>query len=84
MKDFGEMTRIPDSDLFEYELSAKEAKSIENHYTLKWQQKGSDQWHETISPYSFPPQIGEMDLHLFGEGNHHHAYHFLGAHIKYY
>ena len=82
LKDFGEMNRIPDSDLFEYELSAGEAKTIESHYSLKWQQKGSDQWHETISPYSFPPQIGELDLHLFGEGNHHHAYHFLGAHIK--
>ena len=82
LKGIGEMKRIPDSDLFEYELSPNEANTIDYHYSLKWQQKGSQLWHETISPYSFLPQIGEIDLHLFGEGNHHHAYHFLGAHIQ--
>ena len=82
LKGFGEMKRIPETDLFEYELSAKEAKSLENHYTLKWQQKNNIEWHETISPYSFQPQIGELDLYLFGEGTHHHAYQFLGANIR--
>ncbi len=27
-----------------------------------------------------PPLIGDFDLHLHGEGNHHHIYDFLGAH----
>ena len=31
-------------------------------------------------PYFFAPQLSEFDLHLFGEGNHHHIYYKLGAH----
>ncbi|MET0498725.1 MAG: 1,4-alpha-glucan branching protein GlgB [Steroidobacteraceae bacterium] len=31
-------------------------------------------------PYYFAPQLTELDLHLFGEGNHHSIYHKLGAH----
>ncbi len=33
-----------------------------------------------IDPYTFGPQLGELDLHLFGEGSHWHAYRMLGAH----
>ena len=32
-------------------------------------------------PYSFPPTIGELDLHLFGEGKHEEIYNKLGAHV---
>jgi 1,4-alpha-glucan branching enzyme len=32
-------------------------------------------------PYSFPPTIGELDLHLFGEGRHEEIYKKLGAHL---
>src|SRR6185436_9503592 len=32
-------------------------------------------------PYSFPPTIGEIDLHLFGEGKHEQSYDKLGAHV---
>lgn len=31
-------------------------------------------------PYRFSPTIGEMDLHLFGEGRHEQLWNFLGAH----
>ena len=37
--------------------------------------------HCDIDPYSFAPQIGDFDLHLFGEGRHRHAYRMLGAHL---
>src|SRR5256885_1267212 len=33
---------------------------------------------DTIS--SFTPTVGELDLHLFGEGKHEHIYEKLGAH----
>ena len=79
LKGIGIMTRLPNSDVFEYHLDS--TMTLETHFSLKWQEKNSGNWHETISPYSFPPQIGELDLHLFGEGNHHHAYHFLGSHL---
>src|SRR5258705_7826513 len=32
-------------------------------------------------PYSFPPTVGELDLHLFGEGKHEEIYQKLGAHV---
>jgi len=31
-------------------------------------------------PYYFAPQLSDLDLHLFGEGNHHALYRKLGAH----
>ncbi len=32
-------------------------------------------------PYSFGPILGDLDLHLFKEGNHHRIYDKLGAHL---
>ena len=34
---------------------------------------------ETEDPYSFGPQLGELDLHLFNEGRHFEMAHALGA-----
>ncbi len=79
-----DMQRIPDSDIFEISLPKKEQveQYISTHGRIRWQEKGSDTLHETISPYSFEAQIGELDIHLFSEGKHHHAYRFMGAHLK--
>jgi 1,4-alpha-glucan branching enzyme len=33
-------------------------------------------------PYAFPPTIGEVDLHLAGEGRHEELYGKLGAHLR--
>jgi 1,4-alpha-glucan branching enzyme len=33
-------------------------------------------------PYAFAPILGELDLHLFGEGRHHHVHRHLGAHPR--
>ena len=33
-------------------------------------------------PYHFMPGVGEMDLYLFNEGEHHQIYDVLGAHIR--
>ena len=35
-----------------------------------------------LDPYSFPPVIGDYDLYLMGEGNHHVLYDQLGAHPR--
>ena len=32
-------------------------------------------------PYSFPPVLGDLDVHLMAEGNHHRAWSKLGAHV---
>ncbi|MDR2430344.1 MAG: 1,4-alpha-glucan branching protein GlgB [Puniceicoccales bacterium] len=33
-------------------------------------------------PYAFLPTLGELDLHLFNEGNDHRVYEKLGAHLR--
>ena len=33
-------------------------------------------------PYRFPPTLGELDLHLVGEGRHEELYERLGAHVR--
>ena len=33
-------------------------------------------------PYSFPPTLGELDLHLISEGRHEELYERLGAHVR--
>src|SRR5579859_5515554 len=33
-------------------------------------------------PYCFWPTLGELDLHLFGEGTHERLWDRLGAHVK--
>src|SRR6185436_15139903 len=40
-----------------------------------------DQTITTRDPYSFLPTIGDVDLHLFGEGRHEEIYRKLGAHL---
>ena len=35
-----------------------------------------------IDPTSFPPTVGELDLHLFGEGRHERLWEALGAHPR--
>jgi 1,4-alpha-glucan branching enzyme len=41
--------------------------------------KGNDPAYSTAS--AFPPILGEIDLHLFGEGRHERIYEKLGAHV---
>ena len=33
-------------------------------------------------PYRYPPSLGELDLHLIGEGRHERLWDVLGAHVK--
>jgi len=78
----GEMQRIEGTDVFEYRLDGAQAAKIPQHYRIEWLDKDDDQRHALTSPYSFAPQIGDEDLLFFGEGRHHHAYRFLGAHPR--
>src|SRR5690606_24442161 len=40
-----------------------------------------DSW-EREDPYRFGPTIGEVDLHLFGEGSHRQLWNVLGARVR--
>jgi 1,4-alpha-glucan branching enzyme len=35
-----------------------------------------------LDPYSFPPTMGELDVHLASEGRHEDIYERLGAHVR--
>lgn len=77
--DFGPMQRVENTDLFIAELP--QDASIPQHYSLRWIDKADQQSHQFVSPYSFTPFVGDLDLELFAAGNHFHAYRFLGAHL---
>jgi 1,4-alpha-glucan branching enzyme len=70
------MQRLPDTAIFEW---YGDPDKVPERYRLIWR----DDWHcEHIShdPYCFLPQVPDLDLYLFGQGKHWHAYRFLGAH----
>jgi 1,4-alpha-glucan branching enzyme len=49
-------------------------------YTITFEDR-SGYLEEREDPYSFGPQLGEIDLYLLGEGTHRKLYDKLGAHI---
>jgi 1,4-alpha-glucan branching enzyme len=71
------LTRIENTDLFEWRGAAD---SLPDRYQFAWTDRDGIEW-VTYDPYCFPPQLGDLDLHWFGEGRHLHAYRFLGAHL---
>ncbi|MFF8642542.1 1,4-alpha-glucan branching enzyme [Streptomyces sp. NPDC015345] len=49
-------------------------------YRLRVTYDGPDAVHEYEDPYRFLPALGELDLHLIGEGRHEELWKALGAH----
>lgn len=50
-------------------------------YVLRLESFTGEEWTEA-DPYSFGPILGEIDLHLFAEGNHWEIYRKLGAQLR--
>lgn len=75
------LERVEGSDLFVAEISAEQQKQLPQHYTVTWVEADGSQ-HKMVSPYSFWPQLGELDLHLYAEGRHWNIYDVLGAQPK--
>ncbi len=71
------MERVGDSDLFQWRGPAG---SVPERYRLVWRDETRRE-HIAHDPYAFPPQLSDYDLHLFGEGNHWHAWRFLGSRV---
>ncbi len=62
--------------LFEIQLEARlEPRDAHLRYTAHT----GDSW-EAITPYIFDPLLGDLDLHLIGEGRHLRLWEILGAH----
>ncbi|WP_373019732.1 1,4-alpha-glucan branching protein GlgB [Thiomicrorhabdus sp.] len=75
------LERIEGSDLFVVVIDAEQKALLPLHYKVLWTEADGSR-HSLVSPYTFLPQLGELDLHLFAEGRHWHLYEVLGAHPK--
>jgi 1,4-alpha-glucan branching enzyme len=69
------MEKIDPAGLFEVVTRIKKIPA----YKLRIHQ--GDEVSTIRDPYSFPPTLGELDLHLFAEGRHEQIYNKLGAHV---
>jgi 1,4-alpha-glucan branching enzyme len=50
-------------------------------YQVRFEFADGSMWQHD-DPYRFPPSVGELDLHLFGEGTHRRLWECLGAHVR--
>jgi 1,4-alpha-glucan branching enzyme len=72
------MTRVNQEGLYEAEIPTSVADT-----TYQFQVEDSRGQVTTMhDPYAFQPMLGELDLHLFGEGQHYQIYERLGAHAR--
>lgn len=71
-----ELIRIEGTDFFEWRGLGRQ---IDDHYQVQWDDR-HNQVRKEYDPYSFAPQLGELDIHLFSEGQHWNIYKILGAH----
>jgi 1,4-alpha-glucan branching enzyme len=78
----GPMSRHEGTDTFEINISKRQKEKLPQHYSLRWIEKGSQESHTQVSPYSFQPILGDFDLGLFAAGTHLHVYRFLGARLQ--
>jgi 1,4-alpha-glucan branching enzyme len=73
-----ELERIHPGGVFEGVIEGAE---LPLRYRLEVDYERGDSF--TIEdPYAFGPTIGELDLHLIGEGRHEEIYEKLGAHVR--
>ncbi len=72
------MKRIEGTDVFEKHWKGG---SFEKAYTLRIENHDGHVW-EQEDVYRFAPMLGDMDLHLIGEGNHYEKYRIMGAHVR--
>jgi len=75
------LLRVTGTDLFTAKISPQQKTMLPEHFSMTWLEPDSTE-HTMVSCYTFLPQIGELDLHLFAEGQHWNLYDVLGAHSK--
>ena len=71
------LVRLGDSDLFAW----AGARLASQPPLLRWRDAAGNA-HEGPDAYSFPPLVDPVDLERFAAGQHHHAWKFLGAHLR--
>ena len=75
------LQQLSNSACFVARLTDEQKQRLPAHYSVEWDE-GDGIRHHSISPWSFLPQIGELDLHLFAEGRHWQIQNLLGAHPR--
>lgn len=72
------MSRIEGTDLFEVLWADGD---FDSAYRFRIENKEGHSWEEE-DVYRFGTILGDMDLHLIGEGNHYEKYAIMGAHVR--
>lgn len=70
------LQRIEGTDFFEWKGLGK---LVPGYYQVEWFDRHNNK-HVEYDPYAFAPQLGDLDIHLFAEGQHWNIYQHLGAH----
>jgi len=73
------LQRQGNTDIFEWQGPL--AQLPDTHYRLQWADSHGHT-HQRHDPYTFLPQLSDVDLYLFNEGRHHCCADFLGAHPR--
>ncbi len=76
-----QLKQYKSSGLFTADISDQEKNKLSEHYQLNWIE-ASDVKVSLVCPYTFSMILGELDLHLFGEGRHWNIYEHMGAKVK--
>jgi 1,4-alpha-glucan branching enzyme len=71
------LKRVHERGVFE---ATVEGATLPLHYEVE-AVYGEQGTHTQIDPYVFLPTVGELDLHLFGQGHHERIYERLGANM---
>lgn len=71
--------RLEGTDLFIGQVTDKQKATLPQHFKVVWTEADGSE-HSMVSPYTFLPLLGELDLHLFAEGRHWEVFRVLGAH----
>ena len=51
-------------------------------FAYRIERKYADSKFTSADPYCFLPTLGEMDIYLFNQGEHHRVYDVMGAHVR--
>jgi 1,4-alpha-glucan branching enzyme len=73
-----QMTRIHPEGIYEARLPGH-ARSVHYRFVFTWQDGTS---LETADPFRFGQVMGDVDLHLLGEGHHYRSWERLGSHPR--
>ncbi|WP_084701300.1 1,4-alpha-glucan branching protein GlgB [Cryptosporangium arvum] len=76
-----EMTRIHDGGVFAVDFDEQPA---DYRLEVSYEHGPGHGAHLVDDPYRWLPTLGEVDLHLIGEGRHERLWDVLGAHVQHY